>query len=164
MQIELRTATTDDAHGVVDIYNPYVTGSIITFEEEAVPGEEMSRRIQAVRDHALPWLVATSDTAIIGFAYATPWRPRRAYRFSVEVSVYLAPEHCGSGIGRALYTELLAKLRSQNVHAALGGIALPNVASVTLHEKFGFTKVAHLREVGFKLNRWIDVGYWELIL
>lgn len=85
-------------------------------------------------------------------------------RFSTEVTAYVALDHTGQGIGSRLYGELLPALKDRDIHAVLGEIALPDEASVSFHEKFGFSKVAHFREVGFKFNRWIDVGYWQCIL
>jgi phosphinothricin acetyltransferase len=101
---------------------------------------------------------------MVGYAYAKPWRPRSAYRFSVETTIYIAPGYQRRGVGAALYRDLLAALRQLDVHAAVGGIALPNDASVALHERLGFKKVGQFVEIGFKLGRWVDVGYWELIL
>lgn len=160
----VRPATAADAEAVAVIYNHYVAHTIVTFEEEAVAAAEMARRMEEVRADALPWLVAERDGAVVGYAYATKWRVRRAYRFSAEVTVYLAPGQEGRGLGSLLYTRLLADLRARDVHAVMGGIALPNDASIALHEKLGFHKVAHFEQTGFKFNRWIDVGYWERIL
>ena len=160
----VRAVTPADAGAVAAIYNHYVRHTVVTFEEEPVRDEEMSRRIDDVRAVSLPWFVAERAGAIAGYAYASRWRPRSAYRFSTEVTVYLAPEQGRRGVGSALYSELLAALRGSGLHAAIGGIALPNDASVALHEKFGFKKVAHFEQTGFKFNRWIDVGYWQLIL
>jgi len=160
----IRSATPADGAPVASIYNPYVTGSIVTFEEEPASATEMSRRIDDVLAMSLPWLVAERDGDVLGFAYATKWRPRFGYRFSVEVTVYLAVDQGGRGIGSSLYESLIAGLRERRLHAALGGIALPNDASVALHEKFGFKKVAHFTQVGIKFDRWIDVGYWQLLL
>jgi L-amino acid N-acyltransferase YncA len=160
----VRPATAADAEAVAGIYNHYVAHTIVTFEEEAVAAAEMARRMEDVRADALPWLVAERDGAIVGYAYATKWRVRRAYRFSAEVTVYLAPGEGGRGAGSRLYTHLLAELGARKIHAVMGGIALPNDASIALHEKFGFRKVAHFEQTGFKFDRWIDVGYWELIL
>jgi L-amino acid N-acyltransferase YncA len=160
----VRPATAADAEAVAGIYNHYVAHTIVTFEEEAVAAAEMARRMEDVRADALPWLVAERDGAIVGYAYATKWRVRRAYRFSAEVTVYLAPGEGGRGTGSRLYTHLLAELGARKIHAVMGGIALPNDASIALHEKFGFRKVAHFEQTGFKFDRWIDVGYWELIL
>ena len=143
-------------------YNHYIASSVITFEEELVTPAEVERRIAGVQSASLPWLVAEESGKITGYAYSTAWRPRSAYRFSVEITVYIAPTHAGRGIGSRLYSELLPVLRARQIHAVMGGIALPNHASIALHEKFGFRKVAHFHQVGFKFDRWIDVGYWEL--
>jgi phosphinothricin acetyltransferase len=160
----IRAAEARDAKAVADIYNHYVLKSAVTFEEEPVTSEEIARRMQQVRSARLPWLVAEMDRHIVGYAHATPWKTRTAYRFSVEITVYLVPERGGRGIGSALYSNLLAILQARGIHAVIGGIALPNQASVALHEKFGLRKVAHFEQVGFKFNRWIDVGYWQRTL
>ena len=160
----VRAVTPADAGAVADIYNHYVLQTIVTFEEEPVTADEMSRRIDEVRAASFPWFVTERAGAIAGYAYASRWRARSAYRFSSEVTVYLAPEQGRRGIGSALFAELLSGLRGRGLHAAIGGIALPNDASVALHEKFEFKKVAHFEQTGFKFNRWIDVGYWQLIL
>jgi phosphinothricin acetyltransferase len=162
--VSIRSATAGDAAAVAGIYNPYIAKTIITFEEEPVDAGEIARRIADVHAKSLPWLIAESGGAVVGYAYATRWQPRCAYRSSAEVTVYLASDQGGRGIGSMLYTQLLAILRKCDVHAVIGGIALPNDASVALHEKFGFKKIAHFEEVGFKFNRWIDVGYWQRIL
>lgn len=157
----IRAATAQDAAAIAAIYNPYIAETTISFEEEQVSEVEMRARIAAVQDGGLPWLVLERDGEIAGYAYATKWRVRHAYRFSVETTVYLAAPHAGKGAGTALYTALLAQLRAAGCHLAIGGIAQPNAASVALHEKMGYRKVAHFGEVGFKFGRWIDVGYWE---
>jgi phosphinothricin acetyltransferase len=104
------------------------------------------------------------DGAIAGYAYATEWKERSAYRFSVESTVYVAPGLAGRGIGTRLYEALLAELQRRKVHCVIGGISLPNDASVALHERLGFVKIGHFKEVGWKFDRWVDVGYWELVL
>jgi L-amino acid N-acyltransferase YncA len=159
--LRVRAAEAADADALADIYNPYIRDTIITFEETPVSAAEMARRVAEVGGHGLPWLVAEARGAVIGYAYATPWRTRHAYRFAVESTVYLAPEGSGRGIGTRLYEALFERLADAGVHAVIGGIALPNPASVALHEKLGMAKVAHLPEVGFKFGRWIDVGYWQ---
>lgn len=161
--IAVRSATPADADAVAGIYNHYVADTIVTFEEEPVQASDIVRRMEDVRGAGLPWLVAGRDGRLAGYAYATPWRPRRGYRFSTEVTVYVAPDQAGQGIGSLLYAELLPTLEKRDIHAAMGGIALPNDASVALHEKFGFKKVAHFEQAGFKFDRWIDVGYWQRI-
>jgi phosphinothricin acetyltransferase len=124
----------------------------------------MAVRIEQVRARGLPWLLAEDAAGVAGYAYAGPWRVRAAYRHSVETSIYLAPRAAGRGIGRSLYAALLDALRERDVHAVIGGVSLPNAASVALHERMGFAQVARFEEVGFKFGRWIDVGYWQLRL
>ena len=159
----IRDATLNDAEAVCSIYNPYVLGTVVTFEEAAVTVEEMRARMADVL-HSWPWLVVESDGRIAGYAYATKWRARAAYRTSVETTVYLGAGSQRRGVGTELYRTLIDKVRSLGAHRAMGGIALPNDGSVALHEKLGFRKVAHFDEVGRKFDRWIDVGYWQLDL
>jgi phosphinothricin acetyltransferase len=159
----IRMAAASDAAALAKIYNHYVRETIVTFEEEPVSDVEMARRLADVQAASLPWLVVEEGGGVVGYACARPWKPRRGYRFSTEVSVYLDASQGGRGLGTLLYAQLLSELRTRGVHAAMGGIALPNDASVKLHEKLGFEKVAHFREVGSKFGEWIDVGYWEKI-
>lgn len=161
----IRHAGPGDAAAIAAIYNPYITGTTVSFEEEAVSAGEMGGRIAAVQDGGMPWLVLEgAGGTIAGYAYATGWRVRHAYRFSVETSVYLAQGHERKGYGTALCKALLDGLRAKGCHLAIAGIALPNEASVALHERLGYRKVAHFGEVGFKFGRWLDVAYWELRL
>jgi len=162
--VVIRAAAAEDAQAIAAIYNHYVLETIVTFEEMPVTAADMARRIAEVEVAALPWLVADLDGRVVGYAYATPWRSRVGYRFSVEVTVYTAPGQKGRGIGSRLYGELLPLLEAKGLHAAMGGLALPNDASIALHEKFGFRKVAHFREAGIKFGRWVDVGYWQRLL
>lgn len=162
--MSIRDAVADDAAAIAAIYNHYVLTTSISFEEQAVTESEMQQRIADIQRGGLPWLVAELDGVLVGYAYATKWRVRHAYRFSVESSVYLAPDMAGKGLGAALYQQLLERLSASGYHLVIGGVALPNAASVALHEKMGFEKVAQFREVGFKFGRWIDVGYWEKVL
>lgn len=162
--VAIRPARATDAAVIADIYNHYVRDTIITFEEEAVTADEMARRIEEIGTAGLPWLVAEKEEAVAGFAYASKWKGRCAYRFSAEVTVYIDAARRGEGLGRALYSSLLRELEARGIHTALAGIALPNDASVRIHESFGFRKVAQLEQVGFKFGRWIDVGYWQRIL
>lgn len=159
----IRMAAASDAAALAKIYNHYVRETIVTFEEEPVSDVEMARRLADVQAASLPWLVAEEDGGVVGYACARPWKPRRGYRFSTEVSIYLDASQGGRGLGTLLYAQLLSELRTRGVHTAMGGIALPNDASVKLHERLGFEKVAHFREVGSKFGEWIDVGYWEKI-
>jgi L-amino acid N-acyltransferase YncA len=162
--LNMRDARVDDAEAIASIYNHYVLTTSISFEETEVSAIDMAGRIADVQAAGLPWLVVEIDGAIAGYAYATKWRVRHAYRFSVESSVYLDHERAGKGVGSALYRVVLDRLRVGGYHLAIGGIALPNAASVALHEKMGFVKVAHFSEVGFKFGKWTDVGYWQLVL
>lgn len=162
--MNLRDAIPADAPAIAAIYNPYVTGTTISFEEDPVQEAEMARRVADVQAAGLPWLVAEADGVVIGYAYATKWRVRHAYRHSVESSVYLAPAAARRGVGSALYAALFERLRAGGYHLVIGGIALPNAASVALHEKMGYEKAAHFKQVGYKFGRWVDVGYWQKTL
>ena len=164
LTVRIRTASPADAAALCAIYNPYVATTAITFEEEPVAEPDMAQRIADVAAAGLPWLVAEADGKIVGYAYATKWRVRPAYRHSVESTVYVDAARVGQGVGRALYAALLDELRRRGLHLVIGGIALPNEGSVGLHERLGFRKVAHFAEVGMKFGRWIDVGYWQLNL
>jgi phosphinothricin acetyltransferase len=159
--MHIRPADSADAPAIAAIYNPYITDSCITFEEVPVTPADITERMQQVQQQGLPYLVACRDGQVMGYCYATPWRVRSAYRFSVEVTVYLAGDAHGQGIGTALYQALLAQLTAAGYHLAIGGITLPNDKSVALHEKLGFSQVAHFSEVGFKQGAWRDVGYWQ---
>ena len=160
----IRAAVLEDAKQIAEIYNHFVLTSTITFEEEPVPVAEIARRVSETQASSLPWLVATRGELIAGFAYAQNWKTRAAYRFSREVTVYVREGLGRSGIGSQLYTQLFAALKAGGAHAVIGGVALPNEASLRLHQKFGFEKVAHFKEVGFKFNRWVDVTYFQLTL
>jgi phosphinothricin acetyltransferase len=160
----VREASASDGAAIAAIYNHYIRETVITFEEEPISAGEMSRRMEAVRSSSLPWLVAEEGGGVVGYAYAARWHARSAYRYSAEITVYLAPGSTGRGIGSKLYAHLFPLLRPRGIHVVIGGIALPNEASVALHEKLGLHKVAHFEQVGFKFDRWIDVGYWQRTL
>ncbi len=158
----IRQITQEDVIEVCGIYNYYVKNTIVTFEETPVSEEEMQSRIRLISGN-YPWIVYEREGALLGYAYASDWKTRSAYRHTVETTVYLRPDSTGQGIGGVLYAALIKKLRESNVHALIGGIALPNDASVALHEKLGFRKIGQFHEVGLKFGTWIDVEYWELI-
>jgi phosphinothricin acetyltransferase len=160
----IRPASSADASRICAIYNPYVAATTISFEEDLVSEDDMVRRIGDVNEAGLPWLVLTLDGTVCGYAYATRWRARSAYRHSVESSVYLDPGLHGQGWGARLYRQLIDALRARGLRTVIAGIAQPNERSVALHERLGFRKVAHFAEVGFKFGRWIDVGYWQMSL
>jgi phosphinothricin acetyltransferase len=154
----IRGATTADGAAVAAVYAPYVLESVVSFEEQPPNGDEMAERIAG--GHL--WLVAELAGQVVGFAYGGPHRSRPAYRWSVEVSVYLAAHATGRGLGRALYGELLPLLGRLGYVSAYAGITLPNAASVGLHEAMGFTPVGVFKDVGFKHGAWHDVGWWWL--
>lgn len=160
----IRAATPADAAAIAAIYNHYVADTVITFEEEAVPAQAMAARIAAIQALELPWLVAERDGAVVGYAYANRWKARSAYRMSVETTIYLQHGAEGRGLGKRLYAALLDVLKTQRIHAVIGGAALPNPASAALHESLGFEHVGTFRQVGFKHGRWVDVAYWQLVL
>ncbi|MFI5357355.1 MAG: arsinothricin resistance N-acetyltransferase ArsN1 family B [Opitutales bacterium] len=159
----IRPATPVDAAAIAAIYNHYVLHTTVTFEEAAVGDAAMAGRIAEVTA-GFPWLVDEENGRVLGFAYASPWKSRCAYKFTVETTIYLDPGAVGRGRGRALYRALLDAVQALGLHSVIGGIALPNAASVALHERLGFRPVARFEQVGWKFNRWIDVGYWELLL
>jgi phosphinothricin acetyltransferase len=168
--MEVRPADERHASQIADIYDHYIASSHATFEIEPVTTAEMLRRIEAGRTAGYPFLVCEevsnegiAGTGVVGYAYGHQYRPRHAYLHSIEVSVYIKPGNEGRHIGTALYTKLFDEIKSLDFHTIIAGISLPNNASVALHEKFGFTKVAHFHQVGRKFGRWIDVGYWQLI-
>lgn len=160
----IRNATDDDAMQLARIYNYYVLNTIITFEEQAVTEQDIQARISEAAADNLPYLVAENSGVLVGYAYASKWKGRCAYKHSAEVTVYVKHGRSGSGLGSQLYDVLFEQLRARSVHVAIGGIALPNPASVALHEKFGMQQVAHFKEIGFKFDRWVDVGYWQTVL
>ena len=159
----IRRVLADDAAAIAGIYNHHVQNTIVTFEETPVDEAAMRGRIADI-DASHAWFVAEVDGRVAGYAYASAWRARPAYRHSVETTVYVANDAIGRGLGTALYGALLSKLTQRGFHCAMGVVALPNAGSVALHERMGFVKVAQLREVGWKLGRWIDVGYWQRML
>lgn len=157
----IRLANSNDSKAIAKIYNHYITSTVATFEENEISDAEIAARLAATLECGLPWFVSESDGKITGYAYASKWHGRSAYRFSAEVTVYLAPDSTGQGSGTQLYESLFSNLRARSYHTVIGIIALPNLASIALHEKFGMQKVAHFDEVGYKFNRWISVGYWQ---
>jgi phosphinothricin acetyltransferase len=159
----IRNIKETDAFQISEIYNHYIRNSVITFEEAEIEEDEIIRRIKEVTEK-FPWIVNEEDGIINGYAYANRWKERSAYRYSVENTVYVHKDNFGKGIGKILLQELIAELKKTGIHSILAGIALPNDASIILHEKCGFIKCGILRQVGFKFGKWVDVGYWEKIL
>ncbi len=161
--LTIRPARAEDAAACAAIYHPHVTESWVSFELEPPDAAEMAARIARYgASHA--WLVAERGGKIMGYAYASPHRERAAYSSSCDVAIYVDGGCARSGVGRALYRQLLAMLKAQGLHAAFAGIALPNPASIALHEACGFTPLGVYREVGWKLGGWRDVGWWQRLL
>lgn len=159
----IRAVKLEDSKEIAEIYNYYILNSCVTFEELAISTEEMRGRIEAAH-LKFPWLVFEKDQEILGYAFSSVWKPRLANKHTVESTVYLKKEATKMGIGSLLYAALINQLTDFGFHAVIGGISLPNEASVALHEKFGFEKIAQFKEVGYKFKKWIDVGYWELLI
>jgi phosphinothricin acetyltransferase len=152
-----------DSAACAAIYAPSVEGSVISFEERAPDGTEFAARIARI-SATHPWLVAEDGGEVVGYAYACPHRQRAAYRWAVDVSVYIAAGQRGRGHGRGLYEALFARLRRQRFQVACAGITLPNRASVALHEGLGFVRVGVMPRIGWKEGRWRDLGWWQLEL
>ena len=159
----IRPATDADAAACAAIYRPHVLESWVSFELEAPDAEEMAGRIRRYGS-SHRWLVAQGEGGVAGYAYASPHRERAAYASSCDVAVYVAAGRTGQGIGRRLYGALLPELKALGLHAAFAGIALPNAASIRLHESAGFLPIGTYREVGWKMGGWRDVGWWQRIL
>ncbi len=159
----IRFAAETDTAQILDIYGPIVADTAISFEEVVPSRLEMAGRIRNTLER-YPWLACDEAGHVLGYAYATEFRSRSAYQWSVEVAAYVRPEAQRKGVASALYTSLLGILRIQGFVNALAGIALPNDASVALHEQFGFKPVGVLQDVGFKATRWHDVEWWALRL
>jgi L-amino acid N-acyltransferase YncA len=157
----VRPVEAQDAAQIAAIYAPIVSGTAISFETLAPSPGDIAQRI-AVTLQRYPWLVAESDGVVLGYAYASEHRQRAAYRWSVDVAAYVAETARGKGVAMALYQKLIAILTAQGFRAAFAGIALPNAASVRLHESAGFLPVGIYKAVGFKLDAWRDVGWWGL--
>lgn len=157
----IRSATSADAAAIRDIYTPFVEETTISFEEQAPSAGEMAERITSTLEQ-FPYLVATIDHTVVGYAYATPYRKRAAYQWGAEVSVYVDPDHRRAGVARSLYTTLIATLATQGYVNLYAGITLPNDASVAFHESMGFECFAVYEGAGYKFGSWWDVGWWVL--
>lgn len=162
--MQIRPAKQTDALGISEIYNHYIENTIITFEEKCISPAECADRIVKTTAAKHPWLVYEENNTVHGYAYASSWQSRCAYRYSAETTIYLAHTETGKGIGTALYNQLIDELKQSELHSLIAGIAIPNESSIALHENLGFKKIAHFNEVGWKFDKWIDVGYWELLI
>lgn len=159
--MEIRKVKLEDAAQIAEIYNYYIKNTHQTFETEPLSADEMRERIAEIIEN-YPFLVAEEDGEILGYACASTFKLRQAYEYTAEVLIYVRNEAKKRGIGTLLYAKLFDELAETDIHSIVAGISLPNDASVSFHEKKGFQKVAHFREIGYKLGRWVDVGYWEL--
>jgi phosphinothricin acetyltransferase len=159
----IRPVKKGDEVQIVNIYNYYIKNTIVTFEEDPVTEKEMVNRIQDVTGQ-YPWFVYENNGTILGYIYVAQYKSRCAYKQTGEVTVYVRDGEQGKGIGSALFEKMLISIENYPVHAIIAGIALPNESSIRLHEKFGFSKVAHFKEIGYKFGKWIDVGYWERLV
>ena len=154
----IRLAKASDAEAIASIYRPYVEGTRVSFEERAPDGSEMAGRMEGPLH---PWLVVEEDGHVLGYASSSPYHRRPAYRWTVETSIYLAPDAQGRGIGRQLLSALIELLTRQGYVTAIAAIALPNPVSIALHERLGFVPAGTYRGVGFKLDEWTDVSLWQ---
>jgi phosphinothricin acetyltransferase len=155
----VRIVNPSDVQAIAEIYNYYIINTIITFEMEPVSSEEIAARIEKYLEIG-PYLVYEEHQEVVGYAYVSKFRERKAYENTVESTIYLKNGLGGKGIGFQLYSELLSQTISK-YRTVIAGIALPNEASVRFHEKCGFRKIGHFSEVGRKFGKWIDVGFWQ---
>ncbi|MCB0734599.1 MAG: N-acetyltransferase [Bacteroidetes bacterium] len=163
MPMEIRPAQIDDAAFISEVYNHHVRHTVTTFETVPVSVEEWKERISTICEK-YPFLVSMINGQPVGYCYATTWKTRQAYAQTVEVSVYIHPEHHGRGIGKALYSSLFQQLKEMGIHCVIGGISMPNMVSERLHQTMGFQLVGTFREVGNKFGEWVDVRYYQLTL
>lgn len=159
----VRDVILSDAKRIHEIYNKYVEDSWATFQEQPLTLEEIEAQIQRIIKN-FPWIVYQENDQIVGYTFADKWREKTAYRYTVETSIYLDPEYLGKGIGSTLKEAMITELKERGFHCVISAISLPNPASIAMCEKFGFQKVGHLKEIGYKFDEWIDIGYWQLLL
>ena len=159
----IRNVRLEDRDIITEIYNYYVENTIITFDEELYTPEDMAHKIETIIGE-YPFIVLEEEGSVIGYAYGSRYRPKNAYRFTVEVTIYLKSVLTGRGYGSMVFERLLVLLKEAGYHNCVGVLGLPNPKSQSLHEKFMFKKIGHQSEAGFKFDRWIDVGFWERIL
>lgn len=153
-----------DAHKICEIYNHYVLTTSISFETDAVSVDDMVRRIDEIKAGGYPYHVYLIDEEVVGYCYFNKWNGRCAYQTTVEISIYVDKNFVGRGVGASLIKYAIDGLDRRKFHTIVAGITIPNVASIVLHEAYGFKQISHFKEVGFKFNQWQDVGHWQLIL
>ena len=157
----IRNFHTDDIEQLVEIYNYYIENTVVTFDRFPFTIDDFEQKIKPIYKK-YPFLVFEENNKILGYAYGSSWRPKPSYIFTAESTIYLKNNTLGKGIGTKLYVELLEQLKLHKFHTIIGGLTLPNDASIKLHENLGFIKVAHFKEVGRKFEQWLDVGFWQL--
>lgn len=162
----IRPVEQSDAAAIAEIYNHYIDETIVTFEYDRIDAAEIETRIRSIASEGFPYLVYVDPDSgeVVGYAYATKWRKRIAYRFVVESAIYVRNDCIGKGIGRQLYTELFNQLRSDGIRRVIAGVSIPNEASSRAHESMGFRLAGIFEKVGYKFNRWIDVEFWQMDL
>ncbi len=158
--MEIRNAKPEDGKQLAEIYNHYILNTPQTFETEALSAEEMASRIAGIAE-GFPFLVAEEEELILGYAYADRFRLRKAFEYACEVSVYVRNDTKQRGVGTRIYEKLFIDLQETDVHTIFASISMPNDGSVKFHEKLGFKKVGNFEQVGYKLGRWVDVGFWQ---
>jgi L-amino acid N-acyltransferase YncA len=163
MDQNIHFACIADIPAILEIYNYYVCHTAISFETEVPDLTAFTERFNNIAA-CYPFLVYKENGEILGYAYGGKHRQRQAYKWSVDVTIYLDKDARGRGIGKLLYSNLFDLLKKQGFYTAYAGITLPNEQSVGIHEHFGFKKVAHYNKVGYKRDQWWDVGWWELEL
>lgn len=161
--MKIRKVRPDDVGRICEIYNYYIENTAITFETAPVSETKMKERISEVLDSGLPYYVGEIEGYVVGYCYIHTWNNRCAYSATKEVTVYLDKAQTGRGFGSMFYNHLLQSIDKEDIHVLIAGICIPNEGSVKLHEKFGFKQISHMKEVGWKFDRWRDVGHWQLI-
>ncbi len=160
---KIRLVHHSDSEAIANIYNHYVEHTIVSFEQVPITSIEMLKRIQKVLEFGR-WIVVESEGKLIGYAYSDLWNNRCSYEKTHVVSIYLNHTITVQGIGKMLYQDLINDPKKNCYHTLIGGVSLPNAASVGLHEHFGFNQVDHYQQVVFKFDKWINLGYWQLFL
>lgn len=159
----IRQVNLSDAKAITDIYNHYILNSVASFETEALSHETMEKRIIEISSN-FPYYVCEIDGNIVGYCYAHPWKERVAYKYTLETTVYIAPNQTHKGIGKTLMETLINSCKEQKFHSIIACITGNNKASIALHEKLGFKKVSHFEQVGYKHNQILDVVDYQLLL
>jgi len=159
----IRAVISSDAEAIINIYRYYVESTAVSFEEKVPTLTQMIERIESTTKH-YPWLVYLQDEQITGYAYASKFRSRSAYRWTAEVTIYVADKVKRSGSASKLYTALLDSLVEQNFKSAIAVVTEPNPESEKFHQKMGFRKIGTFTSIGYKLNQWHDTGWWQKML